>query len=256
MEGRQFSTSRNVVIHVGEFLDRYSPDSLRYYLTAAGPETHDTDFTWAEFVRRNNDELVATWGNLVNRTLHSAFKNFGTVPVPGDLREGDRAVIAAVDAGFKTVGGEIEKARFRAALAQAMALAARVNQYVSTEAPWAALESDRTRAGTILYVALRCVDSLKILLTPFLPHSSQKLHALLGYDGWIAGPLDFREIAEVEGAAHTVLTGDYASWTGRWEPSRLPPGQPLTKPSPLFAKLDPASVVSSELDRMERAATP
>jgi methionyl-tRNA synthetase len=251
MEGRRFSTSRNVVIHVGDFLDRYSADSLRYYLTAAGPETHDTDFTWAEFVRRNNDELVATWGNLVNRTLASAFRNFGAVPEPGPLEAPDRAVLASVEQGFETVGAEIEKARFKAALTELMALATLVNRYVSTEAPWAAMESDPARAATVLYTALRCVDSLKILFTPFLPHSSQRLHELLGYDGWIAGPLELREVAEPGGDSHVVLTGDYDSWTGRWEPSALPPGQALREPSPLYAKLDAEAVVTSELGRME-----
>ena len=254
MEGKQFSTSRDVVIHVGDFLDRYGADSLRYYLTAAGPETHDTDFTWAEFVRRNNDELVATWGNLVNRTLQSAYKNFARVPEPGAFTAEDSAVISAVEAGFATVGSEIERARFKAALAEVMALATRVNQYVSSEAPWAALESDRARAGTILYVALRCIDSLKILFTPFLPHSSQTLHELLGHDGWIAGPLEFRDVVEPGGSAHVVLTGDYASWIGRWAPSGLQPGQALREPTPLFAKLDAATVVATELERMERSA--
>jgi methionyl-tRNA synthetase len=256
MEGRQFSTSRNVVIHVGDFLERYGPDSLRYYLTAAGPEAHDTDFTWAEFVRRNNDELVATWGNLVNRTLRSAYRNFGSVPTPGELTDSDQDVIAAVEVGFATVGVEIERARFRAALAEAMALAARVNQYVSAEAPWAALETDPPRAATILYVALRCVDDLKVLFTPFLPHSSQHLHELLGHGGWIAGPLELREVAEPGGRSHTVLTGEYASWIGRWEPGRLTPGQPLPEPTPLFAKLDAAEVVATELERMERSVGP
>ena len=254
MEGKQFSTSRDVVIHVGDFLDRYSPDSLRYYLTAAGPETQDSDFTWAEFVRRNNDELVATWGNLVHRTLQSAFRSFGAVPEPGELHDADDAVIAEVEAGFVSVGAEIERARFKAALADVMALATRVNRYVSAEAPWAVLETDRQRAATILYVALRCVDSLKVLFTPFLPHSSQALHELLGHDGWIAGPLEFREVVDPDGSPHTVLTGDYASWVGRWEPSTLAPGRPLAKPSPLFAKLDPETIVASELERMRGAA--
>jgi len=93
MEGRQFSTSRNVVIHVGDFLERYDPDALRYFLTAAGPETQDTDFTWAEFVRRNNGELVANWGNLVNRTLTNAHRHFGAVPEPGELTGADEALL-------------------------------------------------------------------------------------------------------------------------------------------------------------------
>ena len=252
MEGKQFSTSRNLVIHVGDFLDRYSADSLRYYLTAAGPETQDTDFTWAEFVRRNNDELVATWGNLVHRTLSSAFRHFGFVPEPAALREADRAVLTDVEAGFATVGGEIERARFRSALGEAMALATRVNRYVSSEAPWAVLETDRPRAATILHVALQCVDNLKLLLTPFLPHSSQRLHEFLGHEGWIAGPLELRDVTEPEGEGHTMLTGDYASWVGRWEPSTLQPGQRLREPAPLFAKLDPVTVVGSELERMGR----
>jgi methionyl-tRNA synthetase len=254
MEGKQFSTSRNVVIHVGDFLDRYSADSLRYYLTAAGPETQDSDFTWAEFVRRNNDELVATWGNLVHRTLQSVHRSFGAVPEPSKLLDVDEAVIADVEAGFATVGAEIERARFRSALGEAMALAARVNRYLSTEAPWALIETDRERAATVLYVAVRCVDSLKVLFTPFLPHSSQALHELLGHEGWIAGPLEFREITDADGYLHTVLTGDYASWIGRWEPSSLEPGRTLAKPVPLFAKLDPETVVASELERMRGAA--
>jgi methionyl-tRNA synthetase len=253
MEGKQFSTSRRLVIHVGDFLERYSADSLRYFLTAAGPETQDTDFTWSEFVRRNNDELVATWGNLVNRTLASAHKNFGQVPEPGPLTEDDHAVLRAVEGGFEAVGRQIEQARFKAGLAEAMHLATRVNQYVSEQAPWALLADDRQRAGTILNVALRCIDNLKVLFAPYLPFSSQSLHELLGYDGWLAGPLEFRDVTEEDGSVHTVLTGDYTSWIGGWEPTALPPGQTLLPPRPLFAKLDPEAVVADELARMERS---
>jgi methionyl-tRNA synthetase len=99
-------------------------------------------------------------------------------------------------------------------------------------------------------VALRCVDSLKILMTPFLPFTSQKLHELLGYAGYIAGPLEFREYAEEDGSTHRVLTGDYVSWIGQWEPSALPVGQKLQQPTPLFKKLDEA-VVEQELARLE-----
>jgi methionyl-tRNA synthetase len=253
MEGKQFSTSRNVVIYVGDFLDRYDPDALRYFLTAGGPETQDTDFTWAEFVRRNNDELVANWGNLVNRALTSAFKNFGTVPQPGSLTGEDEAVIAEIEAGFVSVGDQIEQARFKAGLAEAMRLASRVNQYLSEQAPWAVIKTDSERAGTILYVALRCIDHLRVQFAPFLPFSSQVLHELLGHDGFLAGPLELREVEE-EGTSHTVLTGDYASWTGSWAPGDLPVGQALREPRPLFKKLDADAVVKEEVARMERAA--
>jgi methionyl-tRNA synthetase len=253
MEAQQFSTSRGVGIYINDFLSRYDPDALRYYLTAAGPETHDTDFTWAEFVRRNNDELVATWGNLVNRTLTNAHRNFGAVPEPGELTEPDRALLDGIAAGFDAIAEQIEAARLRAALAEAMRLASQANQYLSEQAPWALLESDRERAGTVLYVALCAIDSLKILFTPFIPFSSQALHELLGHEGEISGELEFREVEE-EGGSHQVLTGDYESWIGDWKPSELPAGQTLREPRPLFRKLE-AEIVDQELARMEAAAT-
>ncbi len=252
MEGKKFSSSRGVVIYVNEVLSRYDPDPLRYFLTIGGPETQDTDFTWAEFVRRNNDELVATWGNLVNRTLTSVYRNFGEVPRPGALAEADQAIVAAVEAGFASVGALLDGARFKAALSEVMRLAGLVNQYLSEQEPWKVIKSDRERAGTVLYMALRCVDSLKVMMTPFLPFTSQKLHELLGYEGYIAGPLLFREYAEEDGSTHRVLTGDYDTWIGRWAPSALPVGQKLQQPAPLFKKLD-ESVVEQELARLEQS---
>jgi methionyl-tRNA synthetase len=249
MEGRKFAASRGVGILVKDFLSRYDADALRYFLTAAGPEQQDTDFTWAEFARRNNDELVATWGNLVNRTLTNAYRNFGSVPEPEELRDEDQTLVAQVEGGFGTVGEHIEAARFKAALGEAMQLARQVNVYVNDQAPWALLESDRGRAATVLNVCLRCVDNLKTMFTPFMPSSSQRLHELLGHAGYLAGPLEFRDV-EDSGDTHTVLTGDYASWVGAWEPGDLPAGQPLREPEPLFRKLDAAQVEEEELRRM------
>jgi methionyl-tRNA synthetase len=144
-----------------------------------------------------------------------------------------------IEAGFDDVGAPIERGRFRAALGEAMRLSSEVNQYVSETAPWALVKTDRARAATVLYVALRAVDSLKVIFTPFLPHTSQQLHELLGYDGWLAGPIESREVTEADDRTHYVLTGDYGTWVGRWEPSSLPAGQPLREPRPLFRKLDP-----------------
>jgi methionyl-tRNA synthetase len=252
MEGKQLSTSRAIAIYVHDVLERYDPDPVRYFLIAAGPETQDTDFTWAEFLRRNNDELLANWGNLVNRTLTNAQRNFGEVPTPGELTASDQEALASVGSGFASVGELIEQARFKAALAEAMRLSSVGNQYVDREAPWAAIKEDRERAATILYVALRIVDTLKLIFTPFLPFSSQKLHELLGYEGWLAGPLEFREIEEDGGVKHAVLTGDYTNWVQRWEPSALAPGQKLREPEPLFKKLDPG-IVEDELRRLDDA---
>ena len=250
MEGRQLSTSRAVAIYVRDVLERYDPDPVRYFLTAAGPETQDSDFSWSEFLRRNNDELLANWGNLVNRTLTNAYRNFGQVPEPGELTESDRRALAAIGAGFDQVAKLIDEARFKAALAEAMRLSSIGNQYVDHEAPWTVIKTDHIRAATILYVALRLVDSLKTIFTPFLPFSSQRLHELLGYDGWLAGPLEFREIEEDGGDRHTILTGDYAEWVRGWMPSELPAGQKLREPQPLFRKLDPG-IVEEELRRLD-----
>ena len=254
MEGRQFSTSRGVVIYVGDFLSRYDPDPLRYFLTAGGPETQDTDFTWAEFVRRNNDELVANWGNLVNRTLTSGYRNFGAVPEPGALTDGDTAVIEAVEAGFDTVGGLIEQARFKAALAETMRLASLVNAYVSEQAPWATIKDDRERAGTVLYVTLRCIDNLKTLFTPFLPFTLAGAARAARLRRRDRGRARVPARSTRRRVPYTVLTGDYRSWGGAWEPSALEPGQTLREPRPLFRKLDPEQVVADELARMARAA--
>jgi len=250
MEGRKFSSSRGVAIYINDFLSRYDPDPLRYYLTAAGPESQDTDFTWSEFVRRNNDELVANWGNLVNRVLVNAHRNFGEVPPEGTLTERDREVLREVEAGFDSVGALLEGARFKAGLQEAMRISSLANFYLAEQEPWKSIKVDRERAATVLHVGLRLVDSIKVLMTPFLPFSSQRVHEMLGHQGQIAGPLEFRELTEPGGSTHRVLTGDYASWVRGWAPPLLPAGQKLQEPKPLFRKLDD-SVVEEELKRME-----
>ena len=254
MEGRQFSTSRGHVIEVRDFLSRYDADALRFYLTIAGPETTDTDFTWAEFVRRNNDELVGTWGNLVHRTLVNSHRNFGGVPRPGELTERDRRLLAEVEGGFEGVGRLLGTARFKAAITEVLRLAALVNQYLGEEQPWHRIKEDRDRAGTTLYVAVRCVDNIKTLMTPFLPFSSQRLHGMLGYTDVIAPQPSAREVEEEGGERHRVLTEEYDA-TPRWTPSEIPPGRPLPEPKALFQKLDDR-VVEEELARMREGAAP
>jgi methionyl-tRNA synthetase len=253
MEGRKFSASRGVAVWLPDFLSRYDPDPLRYYLTINGPEAADTDFTWAEFLRRNNDELVATWGNLAHRVLSFTYRNFGAVPQPGDLDVADQTILAEAESRFATIGDLLEHCRFKAALTEAMSLAQHANQYLDGKSPWLAIKASREQAATSLYVTLRVIDSLKILLCPFLPHSSQRLHEYLGYDGDIAGPLGFEEVAEDEGQSHRVLTCHPEQWVGRWEPSQLPIGQKLRAPQPLFKKLED-KIVEEELERMRQAA--
>jgi methionyl-tRNA synthetase len=253
MEGRKFSSSRGVVIYVRDFLERYDPDALRYFLTIAGPEAQDTDFTWAEFVRRNNDELVATWGNVSNRVLKMAEQLGGVVPDPGELSERDREVMAAVDGGFESIGALIDAAGFKAALSEAMRLTGDVNRYISDMEPWKLRKTDPERAATVIYTSLQCLNNLKLLFAPFLPFSSQQLHVLLGHDDVCAPQPELSTFTDPGGTPHTVLRlPDEVEWA-RWQPTPLPVGQPLQPPSPLFRKLDP-SVADEELARMEAAA--
>ncbi|HWB67668.1 MAG TPA: methionine--tRNA ligase [Mycobacteriales bacterium] len=249
MEGRKFSSSRNVVIYVRDFLSRYSPDALRYYLSAAGPESQDSDFTWSEFVRRNNDELVAAWGNLVNRSLSFTAKNLGTLPAAAEPTAADRDLLATTEAAFATVGADLERSRIRAALSETMRVVAEANKYLSEQAPWKLRESDPQRMAAILHVALQAVSDCTTLLAPFLPHSSQQVHELLGRDGVLAPQPQLREVDDLDGGpAYPVLCGDYDSAV-RWQRVPLAAGTPVAAPTPLFAKLD-ASVVDEELARM------
>jgi methionyl-tRNA synthetase len=207
MEGQKLSTSRNWAVWAPDLLERYDPDPVRYYLNAIAPETRDTDFTWEGFVRRNNDELVAAWGNLVNRMLGFAYRHFeGQVPSPAVLDDADRDILAKAEAGYQTVGELIESVRLKAAQEEAMRIARAANVYLDHKAPWFQIKEDRETAATTVYVVLRVIDNLKGLFAPFLPFSS------LCYD---------------EGQA-----------AGSWRPSQLSAGQRLREPAPLFKKLD------------------
>ncbi|MGH3095917.1 MAG: methionine--tRNA ligase [Streptosporangiales bacterium] len=252
MEARKFSASRGVGILVRDFLSRYDADALRYYLTAAGPESQDTDFTWTEFVRRNNDELVAGWGNLVNRAVSMAAKNVGAVPEAHGLTDADRALLATTSAAFGSVGDLLGKARFKAALTEAMRTVAAANKYVSDQAPWQ-LKDDPERRDTVLHVALQAVDDCKTLLTPVLPHSANVVHRLLGNDEpWAGLPelVDVDQPTAIGSPSYSVLTGEYDTGA-RWESTPIKPGTPLAKPTPVFTKLDP-SVADEEVARLEQ----
>jgi methionyl-tRNA synthetase len=249
MEGKRFSTSRGIAIWLPDFFSRYEADPLRYYLMINGPETRDTDFTWAEFVRRNNDELVATWGNLAHRVLSMTVRYFqGVVPEPGQLDARDRDILERAEKAFGTVGNLLAGCKFKAAITEVMALAQEGNRYLDERAPWKTAKTDRERTATTLFVSLRLVDSLKTLFCPFTPHASQALHTMLGYQGTIIGELRFEEVGE-EGEAHRVYRWYPGQWEGNWTASALPAGRQLGQPHPLFRKLD-ESVIAEEVERM------
>ena len=213
IEGRKLSTSRHWAVWLPDYLSRYDPDPLRYLLSINMPETGDTDFSWHEFIRRNNDELVATYGNLVHRVLTFVYRNFdGCVPQAGKFDSQSQALLNRAEDTLNIMDGLLYRCHFREAMRSAMSLAQETNRYLDEKSPWKVIKEDRQAAATSLYVALCVISCLRTMLYPFLPFSSQKLHELLGFQGSV----------EADG----------------WQPHFPPAGQKLLTPQPLFAKLD------------------
>lgn len=249
LKEHRISGSRNWAVWGLDFLSRYDPDPLRYYLTINMPEMRDTDWDWQDFHSRNNDELVATWGNLANRVLSFAYKHWhGVVPDPGELVSLDQRLLETIEGGFETVGKELEAVHLRAALGEAMRLASEVNKYLDQTAPWTAIKTDKTAAARSIYTALRAIDSLKILFAPFLPFSSERLHAFFAYTHPIFGETCVDPVQDTLGE-HNVLRYYPDAATGKWQPSTLKPGDRLNQPAPLFKKLD-ISIVEEERARL------
>ena len=213
IEGKKVSTSRNWAVWMPDYLDNYAPDPLRYLLSANMPENNDMDFSWREYVRRNNDELVATYGNLAHRVLTLTYRNFeGKVPVPVNLDETDRLMAASCKEVFEEVDDSLYRCQFKQALNKAMALAHEANRYLDGKAPWKTIKTDRQAAANSLYTAIGAISALKTMLYPFLPFSSQKLYEYLGFEGKIEN--------------------------SKWEVCIPEPGQKLVEPKALFTKLD------------------
>ncbi len=217
------------------------------------PENHDSDWDWAEFVAKNNNELVATWGNLANRVLSFCYKNWdGRVPDinPAELRPADLELLATVEAGFQSVGKELEAVHLRAALQEAIRLASEVNKYLDTSAPWFAIKTDKDAAAKSIYTALKAIDLLKVMLAPFLPFSCQKLHEIFGYETALFGEQYLETVKDSLGE-HEVLRYRAAKEMpiSAWKPSEIKPGAKLNQPAPLFKKLD-ESIIEEERARL------
>ena len=258
MEGKKFSSSHGIVIYVRDMLSRYQADALRYFISAAGPEFSDADFTWAEFVRRTNGELVAGWGNLVNRTASMIHKKFGEIPAPGELQEIDRALLDAIAAGFDEIGDLIRHHRQKAALAAAMRLVGEANKYVADTEPFKLkAPEERERLATVLWTLAQAVADLNLMLSPFLPHAANDVDRVMGGSGEIAPMPYIKEVEELdpevlpadfEGrTGYPVITGDYTN-VPTWERHDIVVGTPIEKPTPVFQKLDEA-IVEEELAR-------
>jgi methionyl-tRNA synthetase len=242
LEGQKISGSRNWAVYGRDFLSRYDPDPLRYYLTVSMPETRDSDWDWDEFYHRNNDELVATWGNLANRVLSFAYKHWeGVVPDPGPLSELDVSLLATIESGFDTVGKEIEAVHLRSALQEVVRLASEVNKYLDQTAPWTAIKTDKQNAARAIFTAMKAIDSLKTLFAPFIPFTSEKLNKFLGYSDNLFGTQSV--IIEQDNLGeHTVLRYHHETGKGEWKPSELKTGMTFNKPEPLFKQLDQSIV--------------
>ncbi|MBI4236505.1 MAG: class I tRNA ligase family protein, partial [Chloroflexi bacterium] len=223
LEGDKFSTSRNWAVWVPDYLSRYPADPLRYVLSAIMPETSDSEFTWRDYVRRNNNELVGTYGNLVHRVLTFVQRNFeGQVPA-AEPDERGRRLLAQAETALEEARGHLAGCRFRAALGVAMGLAQETNRYLDERAPWRTLRQDRQETARTLTTVLSVIATLKTLFYPFLPHSSQRLHQMLGFSG------DVQAVG--------------------WRTDAPAPGTHLPTPDHLFAKLD-EEVIAQETARL------
>lgn len=204
------SASRGVGRSIGWYLKRLEPDSLRYAVASVLPEQNDTDLSDGEIIRRVNEELVATWGNLVNRVLTMTARRFdGQVPTPANPTTTDRDLLKGIDRALEDGADQIERVELRAGLRTAMTAATEVNAYLNDQEPWKV--TDDGRAGTILWTAIQAIAGLTVSFSPYLPDATARLGAMLGLD----------EIPE------------------RWARPEVPGGTDLGEVSPLFTKLEP-----------------
>ena len=193
------------------------------------PETSDSDFSWADFVKRNNDELVATYRNLANRILTLTYRNFdGIIPSPSNVSQNDNDLLLKAMKLFESVSSNLSACHFRMALHSAMEIARETNRYLEHEQPWKTIKTDIERTGTILWVGLTILNGLKIAMYPFLPFSSVKLHRMLGFSENI----------------------DDLGWDWDQSTKGLKPGQLLQDPTPLYQKLE-EDIVDNELDKLK-----
>jgi len=216
LQGSKFSTSRDWAVWLPEYLDKYEPDPLRYVLTAIMPETSDSDFTWDQYKRLNNDELVATFGNLVHRTLSMVNRNFDSrIPQrPEELDLESTELLKFASGRLKDVATNIELCKFKLALDSAMKIARSANQYLDNKKPWHTIKSSVLETEKTLWVSLAILNCLKIALHPFLPFTAEKLHFMLGYED------------------------DITLYGWNWDPDDLGSGLVLPKPKPLFKKIE------------------
>ena len=227
LEGNKISTSKNYAVWLNEYLEELPgrQDELRYVLTANAPETKDNDFTWADFQARCNNELVAVYGNFVNRALQLTKKYYdGIVPECGQLTDTDRQTLSEFSQVKERVEALLEEFKFREAQKEAMNLARIGNKYIADEEPWKVIKTDPERVKTVIYISLQLTANLAIAFEPFLPFSSARLRAMLNMD-------TFR-------------------WDDLGKTDLLPSGKQLGEPSLLFSKIEDETI-KQQMDKLE-----
>lgn len=232
LEGQKLSTSKNWAVWLHEYLKEFpgEEDVLRYTLTANAPETKDNDFTWADFQARNNNELVAIFGNFVNRVIVLTKKYYeGVIPSPGQLTKEDKEVLSAMRNFPDTIAGSIERYRFREAGQELMNLARLGNKYLADQEPWKVIKSDESRVATIMNTALQIATALAVLSEPFLPFTSAKLKKMLGFEALHPAP------AWTDIANRSIL---------------LPQEHRLGEPQLLFRKIEDEEI-RAQLDKLQ-----
>lgn len=259
LEGDKISTSRNWAVWAHEYLRDFpgKEDVLRYVLTANAPETKDNDFSWKDFQQRNNSELVAVFGNFVNRAVVLTHKYFaGKVPPCGSLMDIDKEVLAQIPALKASMEKNIEEYHFREALKDAMSLARLGNKYISDTEPWKVAKTDLDRTATILNISLQICADLAIAFEPFTPFAAERLRRMLGVS--LDAGADHRP--QRDGAAlHTVFAGAEAAADGSlkldWDvfgrPQILPAGHEIGDPELLFAKIED-DAIDGQLARLDK----
>ncbi|HIE50250.1 MAG TPA: methionine--tRNA ligase [Armatimonadetes bacterium] len=231
LEGDKFSTSRGWAVWLHEYLQRFDPDPLRYYLTCIMPELADSDFVWRDFQERNNAELADTLGNFVQRALTFVHRYFaGQVPAAGSLREADRALLAAAATAPALLGEALERFEFKKAVRTLMDLPQAGNVYFQQQAPWEVRKTDPARCGTILNTCLQVCRTLAVVMFPFLPFAAEKLWRQLNLPGKV----------------------EEQSWDKAGEPL-VPVGHPLNRPEILFPKIEDERI-EAEVARLHAAA--
>ncbi|GAA4280096.1 methionine--tRNA ligase [Gaetbulibacter aestuarii] len=232
LEGNKLSTSKNWAVWLHEYLEEFpdQQDVLRYVLTANAPETKDNDFTWKDFQARNNSELVAIFGNFINRVVVLTQKYYdGVIPEPSELTEEDEHTLAAIKAYPDVIASSIERYRFREAQQELMNLARLGNKYLADAEPWKVIKEDEDRTKTIMYVALQITAALGTLSEPFLPFTSAKLKEMLHFDA-LEKALDWQAISE--------------------QNTLLPAGHAIGKATLLFSKIEDKTI-QEQLDKLE-----